>query len=120
MSVLAIAVYAAAGLTAALALYYVARGFAADLVLLGVTALLALTWALEGAAMALRDLSGIAHPDPFTLYGYLLTGLVMPIGALYIGATERSRYGSVGILVVGLTELVLQLRLTQIWEAGLS
>lgn len=78
--VLSVVVYVVCGLTALLALYYAARDLAADLVLLGACALSLLVWFTEGAALALRDLGGGAVGDPVTLYGYLLTGLVLPLG----------------------------------------
>lgn len=120
MSVWAIALYAACGLTAALSVYYVAREFAADFVLLGAAALVMLVWGGEALALAMRDLRGGDAPDRITLYGYLATGLALPLGAIWVGVNERSRWGSVGILAVALTQIVLQMRLPQIWPGGFA
>src|SRR5699024_6102824 len=69
------------GLTALLGLYYALRDLNADLVLLGACALLALAWVVLGLALGLRDLGGGSPEDPITLYGYLLTAVVLVVGA---------------------------------------
>ncbi|PWH05656.1 hypothetical protein DEO23_10590 [Brachybacterium endophyticum] len=118
MAVLAVLVYVASGITAALALLYVAKQLAADLLLLAGPALIMLLWLLEGLVIAWSDLSAGPAPDRITLYGYLATGFVMPLGAAWLGATERSRWGSAGIAIAALTQFVLQMRLPQIWPGG--
>ncbi|MGP9693073.1 hypothetical protein ACT3TZ_00405 [Brachybacterium sp. AOP25-B2-12] len=120
MTALAIAVYAVCGLTALLALYYCVKDLAADLVLLGAVALIAVVWVVEASALAVRDLSGATVPDPVTLYGYALTGLALPVAGAWLGFIERSRWGSVVILVVAVTTAVLQMRLPQIWPGGFA
>ena len=86
MTVLGIVVAAVCALVALLGLYYTARDLSADLVLLGATALLALVWLVLGIALGLRDLGG-GHPAPerVTLYGYLLTALLMAVGGGWVG-----------------------------------
>ncbi|WP_087101975.1 hypothetical protein [Brachybacterium nesterenkovii] len=120
VSILMIAVYAVSALTALLALYYTAKDLAADFVLLGACALVLLVWLLETGALALRDLGGGTVGDPVTLYGYLLTGAVLPIAGIWLGVGERTRWGSAAILAVAVTMLVLQLRLPQIWAGGFA
>lgn len=118
--VLSVVVYVVCGLTALLALYYAARDLAADLVLLGACALSLLVWFTEGAALALRDLGGGAVDDPVTLYGYLLTGLVLPLGAGWAALFERTRWGSLVVAAAAITMVVLNLRLPQIWAGGFA
>ncbi|MBK0330079.1 MULTISPECIES: hypothetical protein [Brachybacterium] len=118
MGVLAVAVYALSGLTAALALLYVAKSLAADFLLLAGPAAIMLVWLIEGLVWAYQDMTVGPAPDRITLYGYLLTGLVMPLGAAWLGATERTRWGSAGIALAAITQLVLQMRLPQIWPGG--
>lgn len=120
MLVLSILVSIVCLLTTLLGIYYAVRDLNADLVLLGACALAALVWAVLGAALGLRDLGG-GHPgDRVTLYGYLLTALVMTVGGGWVGLWERSRWGSLVIAVVALVSLVLLMRLTQIWPGGFA
>jgi hypothetical protein len=118
VTVLAVAVYVLSGVTAALALVYLAKGLAADLLLLAGPAAVMLLWLCQGLVLARHDLAVSAAPDRITLYGYLLTGFVMPLGAAWLGATERSKWGSAGIALAALTQLVLQMRLPQLWPGG--
>lgn len=120
LSILAVVVYVVSGLVAALALYYTVRDLSADLVLLGACVLLVLAWGAESAAVAMTDLQGAAVPDRITLYGYLATGLVLPIGGGWLGLFERTRWGSCAIAVSAITVIVLQMRLPQIWEGGFA
>lgn len=120
MSVLSILVYMICGLTAALAVYYTARDLNADLVLLGACAAVLLVWLIQLAGLGLRDLAGADVADPILLYGYLLTGLVLPLGGGWIGVWERSRWGSLAIAAVALTLMVLELRVQQIWPGGFA
>lgn len=120
MTALSIVVAVLGGLTALLGLYYALRDLNADLVLLGACALLAAAWAVLGGALGLRDLGGGAPPERVTLYGYLLTALLLAVGGGWMGLFERSRWGS---LVVGLTaavSIVLLMRLHQIWPGGFA
>lgn len=120
MFALTVVLYVVCGLTAALGVYYTARDLAADLVLLGACALVLLVWVVQGAALGLQDLGSADVPDPITLYGYLLSGLVLPVGGLWLGIWERSRWGSLAIAVVAVTLVVLQMRLEQIWPGGFA
>lgn len=118
--VLNILLYVVCALTAALAIYYTVRDLSADLVLLGACVLVLGVWALQFAALGLRDLTGGTVPDPITLYGYLLTGLALPLGGVWLGVWERTRWGSLAIMVAALTLMVLQLRLHQLWPGGFA
>lgn len=120
MSVVVVALHVISALTALLALYYVVKDLAADLVLLGACALLLLAWLVETAVLGVHDLAGGQVPDPVLLYGYLLTALLLPLGGLWLGVWERSRYGSAAILVVALTSIVLQVRVEQLWPGGFA
>lgn len=120
MTALSIVVAVLGGLTALLGLYYAARDLSADLVLLGACVLLAAGWLVLGIALGLRDLGGGAPPDPITLYGYLLTALLMVVGGAWIGLFERSRWGSLVIAVGALVGPVLLMRLHEIWPGGFA
>lgn len=120
MSVLSILVYVICGLTAALAFYYSARDLSADLVLLGACAAVLLIWLVQLAALGLRDLGGAPVTDPVLLYGYLLTGLALPVGGGWIGVWERTRWGSLAIGAVAVTLMILELRVQQIWPGGFA
>lgn len=121
MTVLSIVVAALCGAVALLGLFYAARAQSADLVLLGACALLALAWLVLGAALGLRDLGGAsAPPERVTLYGYLLTALVMSVGGGWIGVFERSRWGSLVIAVCAVVSAVLLMRVHQIWPGGFA
>lgn len=120
MTVLSIVVAGLGGVTALLGIYYTLRSLNADLVLLGACALLAVSWAVLGAALGLRDLAGGAPPDRVTLYGYLLTALLMCAGGGWVGLFERSRWGSLVIAIGALVSAVLLMRLHQIWPGGFA
>lgn len=120
MQVLIIVLLVVCGVTAALAAYYTVRNLAADLVLLGAAALVLLVWAVLGGALLVRDIGGGDVTDPVTLYGYLLTGLVLPIGGAWMGVWERTRWGSLAIGAVAVTLMVLAMRIEQIWPGGFA
>lgn len=120
MTVLSILVHMLCGLTAVLAVYYTVKDLSADLVLLGGSAAMLLIWLVQAVALGLRDLGGTPMTDPVTLYGYLLTGLVLPLGGAWAGVWERSRWGSLAIGAVALTLMVLELRVQQIWPGGFA
>ncbi|ASK64613.1 hypothetical protein CFK39_00725 [Brachybacterium avium] len=120
MAALSIVVAGLCGLTALLGLYYALRELTADLVLLGACALLALSWVVLGAALTLRDIGGGTPEDPITLYGYLLTAVVLVVGGGWIGLFERSRWGSLVAGVGALVSAVLLMRLHQIWPGGFA
>lgn len=120
MTVLSIVVVVLGGLTALLGIYYTARDLSADLVLLGACALLAAAWAVLGVALGLKDLAGGNPPERVTLYGYLVTALLMAVGGGWVGLFERSRWGSLVIAICAGVSVVLLMRLEQIWPGGLA
>ena len=107
-------------LCALLAAIYVVKDLRSDFLLLGAGALVSVFWLVQTIALGVVDLGGYADqvPDRVLLYGYLLTGLVMPIGGGYVSIMERSRWGSAAILVAAVTMPILELRLLQMWPAG--
>ena len=117
---LSIVVVVLGGLTGLLGIYYAARDLNADLVLLGSCALLASAWAVLGVVLGVRDLAGGAPPERITLYGYLLTALLMAVGGGWAGLFERSRWGSLVIGICALVSIVLMMRLEQIWPGGFA
>ena len=118
MLALTIALQVICGLTALLALYYSVKNLAADLVLLGAAALVLVMWLIMLVALIVADLGGGNPPDAVLLYGYVLSAVVLPLGAGWLALWERSRYGSVAILVMALTEMVLMVRVEQLWPAA--
>lgn len=120
MTVLSIVIAVLGGVTALLGIYYALRDLRTDLVLLGACALLTLAWVALGVALGLRDLAGGNPPDRVTLYGYLLTALMMAVGGGWAGLAERTRWGSLVVGVGALVSLVLLMRLHQIWPGGFA
>ncbi|WP_231928131.1 hypothetical protein [Devriesea agamarum] len=119
-SVLTVAVWVISLGTAALAVLYTVKNLRSDLVLLGAATLMELVWFAECAVLAVQHATGTPMSDPITLYGYLLTGLALPLGAGYLSIIERTRWGSASIGVAALVLAVLELRLPQIWPGGFS
>lgn len=121
MSLLSIVVAVLGGLTAALAIYYAAKDLSADLVLLGAAALTAIGWIVLGITLGVRDATSAGPPpERVTLYGYVLTGLMLVFGGSWLGAFERTRWGSVVIAVTCAVTLVLLMRIHQIWPGGFA
>ncbi|MDP5227829.1 MULTISPECIES: hypothetical protein [Arthrobacter] len=48
-------------------------------------------------------------------WGYMLTALVLPLGAVYWSVLERTRWSNFVLAVVGVTALVMAARMNQIW-----
>ena len=121
MSALSIVVGVLGALTAVLAVYYAAKDLSADLVLLGACLVTALGWLVLGIALGLEDLASDGPaPDRVVLYGYLLTALMMVVGGGWVGAFERTRWGSVVVAVACAVTLVLLMRIHQIWPGGFA
>ncbi len=99
-------------------LLYVLKNLAPDLLLLGAQALVGLMWVVILAASIVRALGIGAPHEAITYWGYLLTGLCMPIAGIYLGLLERSKWGSLAITVISITGVVLAMRLPQIWPEG--
>lgn len=118
MQVLTILVYVVSGLTGLLGLYYTVKEYKADLVLLGAALLTTIVWGVETLALVVRAVGGPGPEDPITLWGYALTGLVLPLAGAWLGVFERSKWGSLAICITAVTLIVLQMRLIQIWPGG--
>lgn len=72
--------------------------------------------AVAQAVVAGVELAGGHRPaEPATFVGYLATDVIMLPAAAYVARIERSRWGSVAVLVAGLVVAVLQVRLQQLW-----
>jgi hypothetical protein len=48
-------------------------------------------------------------------WGYLLTALLLPVGAVYWSILERTRWSNFVLAAVGVTALVMAARMNQIW-----
>ena len=96
------------------------RDLAADLILLGAALLTSAGWLVVTIGIVLRDLGGGAPPERVTLYGYLLTALVLTVGGGWMGLFERSRWGSLVVALGALVSAVLLMRLHQIWPGGFA
>lgn len=118
MSVLVIAIFLVCGLTAALSTLYAVKDIAADLLPLGAMLVVFVLWLALGVVLVVKDVSGGTPPDAVLLYGYVLSAIVVPLGAIWLGVWERSRYGSVALAVAAVTELVLVMRVEQLWPAA--
>jgi hypothetical protein len=59
--------------------------------------------------------------EAWEFWGYLLTALVVPIGAFWWAILERSRWSNLVLAAVGPTVFVMLVRMEQIWDgvAGL-
>ena len=122
MTAVMVTVYVLCLIAALLGGYAVMRDLSADLVLLGAAALVLLAWLVETAILAATDVGGsvAAPPDRILLYGYLASGLAVGIASVYIGLTERSRWGSAAVLLCSVTIAVLQLRMPQLWAGAFA
>ncbi|MBG6217448.1 hypothetical protein IWX75_001903 [Arthrobacter sp. CAN_A6] len=92
-----------------------------DITILSVAAVELLLVAYGGSA-AVRQLSG--EPvvgEAWEFWGYLLTALVVPVGAFWWAILERSRWSNLVLGAVGPTIFVMLYRMEQIWDgvAGL-
>jgi hypothetical protein len=59
--------------------------------------------------------------EAWEFWGYLLTALVVPVGAFWWAILERSRWSNLVLAAVGPTVFVMLVRMEQIWDgvAGL-
>nr|WP_274708150.1 hypothetical protein [Arthrobacter sp. H16F315] len=53
--------------------------------------------------------------EPWEFWGYLLTALLLPVGAVYWAILERTRWSNFVLAAVGVTALVMAARMNQIW-----
>lgn len=86
-----------------------------DITILSVAAVeLVLLVYLVGSIIGAVLHGGPMGPD-WEFWGYLLTALVIPIGAVYWALLERTRWSNFVLAVVGLVALVMAARMNQIW-----
>ncbi|MHA7263348.1 hypothetical protein ACX80W_09130 [Arthrobacter sp. TMN-37] len=59
--------------------------------------------------------------EAWEFWGYLLTALVLPVGAFWWAILERSRWSNLVLAAAGLAVFVMLVRMEQIWDgvAGL-
>ena len=60
---------------------------------------------------------GIAG-EPWEFWGYLLTALIIPVGAVWWSLMDRSRWSNVVLSAVGITVFVMLFRMEQIWDGA--
>jgi len=53
--------------------------------------------------------------ETWEFWGYMITALVLPLGAVYWSVVERTRWSNFVMAVVGVTALVMAARMNQIW-----
>lgn len=53
--------------------------------------------------------------EPWEFWGYMLTALMLPVGAVYWSILERTRWSNFVLAAVGVTALVMAARMNQIW-----
>ncbi|GAA1344657.1 hypothetical protein [Arthrobacter roseus] len=53
-------------------------------------------------------------------WGYLLTALLVPVGAFWWAILERSRWSNLVLGAVGITIFVMLFRMEQIWSGAVS
>ena len=73
-------------------------------------------------AAAVRQLTG--EPvlgEAWEFWGYLLTALLIPVGAFWWAVLEKTRWSNLVLAAAGLTVFVMLFRMEQIWDgvAGL-
>lgn len=83
-----------------------------------VVELFLVVYAVSGAV---RQLTG--EPilgEPWEFWGYLLTALLVPVGAFWWAVLERSRWSNIVLGAVGITIFVMLFRMEQIWDGAVS
>ena len=53
--------------------------------------------------------------EAWEFWGYMLTALLLPVGAVYWAILERTRWSNFVLAAVGVTALVMAARMNQIW-----
>lgn len=56
--------------------------------------------------------------EAWEFWGYLLTALVIPVGAFWWAILERSRWSNLVLGAVGVTIFVMLYRMEQIWDGA--
>lgn len=115
MTVLAWAVVVLGVGAVGLGLVYVAKGVRADLLLLGLLALVLAAWVLQALGALFIQLGGNGPDDSLLFWGYMLAGAAVPVGAAYFAVAEPTRTGAIVVTVAALVMAVLEVRVSQIW-----
>ncbi len=70
-----------------------------------------------GVAAAIRQVGGErVLGEPWEFWGYLLTAVLIPVGAFWWAILERSRWSNLVLGAVGVTIFVMLFRMEQIWD----
>ncbi len=86
-----------------------------DATILSVAAVeLALLVYLVGSIVRVASGEHIAG-EAWEFWGYLVTALILPVGAVYWSILERTRWSNFVLAAVGVTALVMAARMNQIW-----
>jgi hypothetical protein len=86
-----------------------------DATILSVAAVeLALLIYLVGSIVRVASGEEIAG-EAWEFWGYLVTALILPVGAVYWSVLERTRWSNFVLAAVGVTALVMAARMNQIW-----
>jgi hypothetical protein len=86
-----------------------------DVTILSVAAVeLALLVYLVGSIIRVASGEHVAG-EIWEFWGYLLTALLLPVGAVYWSILERTRWSNFVLAAVGVTALVMAARMNQIW-----
>ena len=87
-----------------------------DLTILSVAAI-ELFLLVYAVAALIRQSGGESLNGPaWEFWGYLLTAVVIPIGAVWWSLIDRSRWSNLVLGAVGITVFVMLFRMEQIWD----
>lgn len=89
-----------------------------DITILAVAAVELFLLVYAGAG-TIRQISG--EPvvgEAWEFWGYLLTALLIPVGAFWWAILERSRWSNLVLGAVGVTIFVMLVRMEQIWDGA--
>ncbi|MFV0461235.1 MAG: hypothetical protein ACK5MT_20980 [Actinomycetales bacterium] len=92
-----------------------ARPSTAQLVTAAVIEVALIIQAVIGVVLMVRRGEAI---DGFTFVGYHVTAVAVLVAGAFWGIADRSRWGNGVFAIAAATEVVLILRLVQIWNAG--
>lgn len=112
--------YAVGALVTVLSIFYGVKDLAADLVLMGASVLISVIWVVGALVFFVGARNGHGPAEAITFWGYVATGVTLPLAAVYLSFLERTRWGSIAIGAVALTTGVLAFRLPQIWPGMVS
>lgn len=89
-----------------------------DITILAVAAVELFLLVYAGAGI-IRQISGEpVAGEAWEFWGYLLTALLIPVGAFWWAILERSRWSNLVLGAVGVTIFVMLVRMEQIWDGA--